>query len=494
MKKSFLNLLTLSTLLLLIASCSNNNSLMLKMIPHDAIAVVEINPSTIAQHLELGMNNGNIQLPKEVESILTPETSKKVNENFQSLTKLNIDLKSNIYLMANLDDATSAITMLVPIKDDKECQQGLSELGKKNQHPIAFTEKEGMQVAIANPQTGIAIHDGIMIAYMPMNGSIDEKKLVDYAKKLYQHDYKSIAEVDKAKEQLSSDHDINLYLNVKRLTTLMGSLNAGFYAQIPLMQYTQEVDAMCYSIDLKDRMVTIEGEVIANEDSDYMKMLNSLSDVEPSNSFLDVQPANANMLMVYHLNGENLAKFQQMEGIGKQIKESGVMGDVDLMEFLKSIKGAISVGFIKDNEGDNFEVVVGIESTNVDYLKKAITQIAQTITGTPFTTNDQETIWNFGTNIVSLSSKSKTVILKYCDNIDIAQAQPLSSNQEVQKLFKGAKSAMWGNYNINGQSLHFDATSNDLKTGSMHFYATDQAGKKMSILCYGNLMNQRLNF
>ncbi|MGM9868352.1 MAG: DUF4836 family protein [Sodaliphilus sp.] len=433
---------------------------MMELIPDNAGTIVSINPAKLIDHTGVKVDdNGKVELPGALGSMIGERDKKELDEAVQKLTKSGIDLSNNLFVYIMNDNATNGeptVYVIAATKDAAETQA----LAEKE---MGITFKNEGDISLA-AQSGffIGIKDDIVI----FGGNV--KDAAADAKKTFEEKENSIANNSDIASVLSEDKDINVYVNYEAALKMAQAAKP----EVAFISgFLSGIKGCGYNVDLSDNEVSVEGKTFVDENADIIKLLNDVKG-DASNSFMEHMPKDANILFSISIKGEKLAEFQSIKPFLESQTGSSMVGNANLTELVKSLNGPIAVGVstggdVKDFKPEKMVGSVVISTSKPAEWKAFLDAMLQLAGGMRY---------QFATE-----AKADMVLVKFGAQTNFA----LNCNDDKAKsIFSNNYIGLCINAKNNGQMLHLECGAESIKEGKGEFYILQSDGNKMPFADY----------
>ncbi|MDO4510244.1 MAG: DUF4836 family protein [Bacteroidales bacterium] len=444
-----LKLTFVATLLVLITSCNQANKQMMELIPEDATAVVAIDLAKVIDHTGVKIDdNGKLELPGALNDMMKAY-QKDVDEAMDQLMKANIDPSAKVFIYSELSDFNHPeVNVLAITKDPGAAKEVIEKESKKK-----FESVDGVDV-LTTGTTAFAFKDN-MIAVIGDAKGVDAK-----VKTIFEKKEKSIVGNEEIMKTMEADADINYYMNYQAYMKLVGQMNP----QAALVQgFFSGYRGVGVNISLADNEINAKSEVFADENSDMVKLLNSVKG-KASADFLEYMPTSAKCIFSVSINGEKLAEFEQVKSVFHMA--SAQMPQADFVELVKSVNGPVAVGIdadVKAFQGSLTGSIVITTSKAADWKALFDQVFSQLGGGAPVQ--------------VTAEAKKDALVVKFGAHSNFTL--DASANKDAASLFDDNFSGFWLGLNVDGMEMSTVAGAEDCNHGDLKFLIKGKDGNKM---------------
>ena len=479
--------LSLAFLLIAVASCSGVDKKMKKMVPKDAFVVATFNPKAIIEHSGAEIADDGVikNLPQNLLAEMSDKDKAQFEEICKGIAKLGVDTDNKIYAYVSMDNMQVPAVVYIPLKSDKDTRKSLED-GALGGEKLKFTEEDGIAFT-GGANVGIALKDDIMMvgATGPMAyGASILDAFKSYAKKQFGADFANITECEGAEDCLDSDNDMNVYMNIQKLSGLMAMFGDKIDPTFAtIMELVSDIKAVAFTSNCADNMMTGESKLFMDDNSDLAKLMKSALTTGDA-SFLQNVPANMDMVSVFNIQGKNIAQFEQVKALLDAMNEDPEMREMNIGSLLASANGPLFVAMdYKEGQfGDLNEVVIGFKTSKPGDFVKLVGNIVRKENVAATLQNNMYAFEVDGAKIDAGVKGNDMAIVKVRAPKAETTTQGAIDAQEASKLFAGAMAASYMKIKVGDYTLCGDNLSKNIKEGTGHFYVLGKDGKKLNFM------------
>ena len=475
--------LSLAFLLIVVASCSGVDKKMKKMVPKDAIAVASFNPKALIEHSGAEIADDGVikNLPQSMLAEMSASDKAQFEEICKGIAKIGIDTDNKIYAYVSMENMQVPAVIYLPLKSDKDTKKALEE-GALGGEKLTFTEEDGIQFT-GGSNMGIALKDDIMMIGATMGGSIQEA-FKSFAKKQYEADFANISECEGADDCLDSDNDMNLYVNMGKVTGLLSMFGDKVDPSFAtIMELISDIKAIAVTSSLADNTLTSEGKLFMDDNSDLAKLMNQALTTGDA-SFLQYVPANMDMVTVFNIQGKNIAQFEQVKALLDAMNEDPTMRDMNIASLLASANGPlfIAADYNGNSIGEVNEMAIGFKTSKAADFVKLVGNIVRKENVPATLQNNMFSFTSDGMKIdAGVKGNDMAFVKMRMPNAEEA-AQGGIDAQEASKLFAGVMVGNYMKFKIGDYTICGDNVCKDIKNAKGQFYVLGKDGKKLNFM------------
>lgn len=469
--------LSLALVLLLVASCSNVDKKLKKMVPKDAFVVMNFNPKALIEHSGAEISDDGVieNLPKSVKEQMGADAERSFKDICKGIASLGVDTDNRIYFYANQDEIP--VVALIPLKNQKDTKEVLED-GISGQK-FSFSEEDGMEIAKTG-NTGIALKDDIMLVGMIQDAGSFARK----AQAKFEADFANISECEGADECLDADNDVNCYVNLSKITGLLTMFAGQLDPQIAsIVQLLGDMKAVAASCNLADNMMTFDGKAFMDDKSDLAQLMNSAFTTGDA-SFLQYVPANADNVMAFNIRGKNIAGFEQVKKLIELMEQDPDIRELKIGQLLASVNGPffVAADLNSNDPGQYNEIVLGFKTSKAADFVRLVGNLVHKA-NVPATVSNNIYSFSMLDGKVDAGVKgSDMAYIKYRSQ----NAEPASRGgidaQEASKIFAGAITGTYSKTKFGDYTLCGDGCAKDTKKSTGHFYILGKDGEKLPLI------------
>ncbi|MBQ2235983.1 MAG: DUF4836 family protein, partial [Muribaculaceae bacterium] len=265
--KSFSHFLIAVVALVVVSSCSNMNKNLQQMIPSDATGVVSIDVPLILEQAGV-KHDDEIELPESLLAIVDENDDNLLCQLFTDLPYMGVDTDSHCYVFFTSKSFSQVV--LVPLDDERKAMDVMSRRVGGD-----FAAHEGLQCAYVEDHFYAVKDHVLMIARVSRLAPIE--KLAHQAAIMYSRNGRDITAVEEVMAHINGEGAVNIYLTMPAVKSLLnGSVTYRELAEkMPLVDIFTESDikAVQARVMLDDKGGKLEAELLADEGSDYVRLL-----------------------------------------------------------------------------------------------------------------------------------------------------------------------------------------------------------------------------
>lgn len=444
-------------LLLMAASCSNTNENLKKIIPVDATGVVSIDVPAILESADM-FEGSDIVIPAALKSIVDENDDAPLCKFITDLPIMGYDTDGKIFVFFTAK--TFASVLLVPLDDE---QMAMNALERRTGN--SFNEVAGLK-CIYNEENFYAVHDNVLF-YGIVSRPVDAVKASKAAGAMLSRNATNILENSEANACLDKDDEINVYMKLDGLRTLMAKNKT--YQEIaqkmPLIEiFTQsDIKFITCDVNIDDKNVNMTAKFNADANSDYAQLLDmTLS--KPSPECLKAIPNSMDYIITMSVKGGNFVKLPQIQQLIQTFTKLPYLGSLNIASILSNVDGPFTVGLARDpNLEGVWNAVLAARSTNPQVIVNGISSFATAMGQAP-EIYDNEYIYQYENKMVKMGTVGNVVYLKML-NYDQNEGN-VYDNPAIRDFFTKSPMGLWvqihdnsvgGNFNF-GFSDKFNAT------------------------------------
>ncbi len=469
-----LNYVASVLMLVLMTACGSVNESLEKMIPADATGVVSINIPSILKKAEM-TNDGRIAVPAELSEVIDGNDAAPLCQALTDLPVMGINAEGKAF--AFFTDKTFDMVLLVPLSDENAARKTIAmRVGAD------FAEVEGLS-CIANRDNFFAVNDGVLFAAR-VNRAAETSKLARVARTMYERKGRSALDVEEMKTSLTSDDDVNAYLQLKCIKSLLkrSKTYKTIAQRMPLVEIFTEsdIEAMECSLLLNDKDAELTTHFKVAENSDYLKLMSTITST-PDAGFLKVIPNSMDYVVAISVNGQQLVKLPQIEQLLTMFGKVPYIGRIDLKSILASIDGPLAVAMAPDPylQGD-WNAVIAAKSTQSEAVLNTISTFAQAMGQAP-EIYDGEYVYQYENKMIKVGISNDVLYLKMLNYEQ--QESHVGDEAAMVALFGGAPVAVAMKAKAGGSDAQFTFSLSDHINGKGRFIpAADEKSATIALL------------
>lgn len=449
----------------ILASCSNANEDLEKVIPADAAGVVSVNVESVLG--KSGMGKGDaFELPEALRAIVDENDDSPLCQLLNDLPVMGINIDSKVYAFFTVKTFGSVVLMSL---DDEDAARKVIE----RRTGADFAQVDGLD-CVYQEDVFYAVQDNILFIGK-VNKPMEVSKPAGSAKRMLSRAASNITEDKEIMACIDAENDINAYLKVDGLKLLLNSSNTycELSRKMPLLEIFTESDVQAYiaSVNLNEHNADLDVKVKVDDNSEYIKLLSSTLST-PSADFLKAIPVSMNYIVAMSVKGNNFVKLPQIEQLVKMFKRMPFIGRLDIESMLSTIDGPVAIGLARDPNLDEWNAVVAAKSTNPEAVVSHISQFASALGQQP-EIYDGEYIYQYENKMIKIGVKEGILFVKmlnyeqtegYAYENDEARTffekSPMGVFVSASKGYGSFKGGLTDMKAINGQFVPADKNAN----------------------------------
>lgn len=465
-------------IVLLLASCSNVNENLEKVIPADAAGVVCINMESVISKSGLINNDSKIELPASLKPIVDENDGSSLNQLLTDLPVMGVNTDSKIYAFFTLKTFGSVIVMSL---DNEDAAREVIE----RRTGADFKEVEGLN-CVYQEDVFYTIQDNTLFIGK-VNKPMEVSKPASTAKRMLSRGSSSIADDKEIKACLDAENDVNAFLRVDGLKLLLNSSNT--YREIsrkmPLLEVFTESDVQAYvaSLNFNEHDAVLDVQVKVDDNSEYIKLLSSTLSA-PSADFLKAIPVSMDYIVAMSVKGADFVKLPQIVQLVKMFKKMPFIGRLDIESMLSTIDGPVAIGLARDPNLDEWNAVVAAKSTNPNAVVGQIAAFASALGQRP-EVYDGDYIYQYENKMIKIGVKEGILYVKM---LNYEQTEGYAfENDEARTFFEKSPMGVYVRSSKGNNGGSFKGGLNDLKTIKGMFVPADKNANStvalLQVLC-----------
>ena len=476
--KSFKAILLWPLLTLVMASCSNVSEKLEKMIPSDATGVVSINVPQILKSASF-INDGKLQVPAELRAIIDENDTSPLCQIIDDLPHMGVNQDSKAYVC--FTSKTFGQVLLVALSDTKLARDVVERRSGGD-----FSTVDGVECIYVKDNL-FAIHDKVLLIGR-VNKPVAVEKAAAAAKAMLNHTQPSITENNDIMKHLEGDAAVQAYLGLKAVKSLLHKSTTynELSQRLPLLDIFVESDiqAMALALRLEERQATLETTIIADENSEYLALVNTLT-AAPDASVLKAVPNSMDYTVSMSVHGAQFVQLPQIKQLITLFKGIPYIGRIDIEGILSSIDGPLTVAAARDPHlAGEWNAVVAAKSTRPDEIVKSIATFATALGQAP-EIYDGEYIYQYDNKMIKMGVTDGVLFVKM---LDYEQTEGYADElPTVRELFGKSSLACFVQTHRGGTDACFEYGMADHLHGTGRFYAKSEAANAsielLKVLC-----------
>ena len=328
----------------LLCSCSSNY---VDVVPHNAKAVVAINPKQLGTDLELGA----------LGKILGVE----------SVEHCGIDLKEKIFLFMAPD---GMLGLVAAVTSESDVEKVFDSLVEKKM-ATDFEDYKGYDFSVVNNSFLVGKSSKALLVMGPSVASdhlVLKRRMAKYLSAESEGGFGSTEMYDRL-----SDIDAALAV-VAQLRMLPENVSVPFSMTLP-KNVPMEKCYVAAAVRKQGKTLSIEGETFSF-DSQTDDSINAMKDkFKPiADSYLNTIPSDRLMSLTCSMSGNDLLNMMRSNNEMRTLL-FGVNTSIDIDKMVRSVDGQIVVGYDDNNDENNFSLLAEVNNmdwiADVDYWKRS---------------------------------------------------------------------------------------------------------------------------
>ena len=398
-----------------VAACNQNNELK-STIPASASAVVSLNIPAITQQFELSGKQSDSQLGMFTDILLHAGVD---NEK-----------KSYVYV----PEKGFKSVWLFKIADENALREYIK--GKWG----CEMEKDSQCEYLIRGEQVYAYHNTMLLIGLLNLGS-DETAVLNNARLGLTAQEENICDIESASDILEDDnHCAGAFINMQRASALVNSSKSfkDLVKSYPPLQLfiDNDLKAITATIDIKDDKAMITTAAVADENSQFMKLLSDITNA-PGSEFLSVVPNTMTSILAMSVNGEQLASLKPIEDMENVVRQMPFMGKFDLRKLIAAINGPLTISAQEDQTfDDEYNYIITAKSDNPRIITEAIKSFYASWGQAPDVYNGEE-IYAYGNKKITVGVTSDKVAYIKMLNYDSTDSA-LGEDKDLCALFESA--------------------------------------------------------
>lgn len=461
--------------ILILASCSNVNDDLEKVVPSDAAGVVTVNVKSVLTKSGIG-NDGDIVLPGALKSIIDDNDESPLCQLLTDLPVMGVNTDSKVYAYFTVKTFGSVVLMAL---DDEDAARKVIE----RRTGADFKHVDGLE-CIYQEDVFYTVQDKILFIGK-VNKPMEVSKPASSAKRMLSGAASSIAEDSEVKACLDAENDVNAFMRVDGLKLLLNSSSTyrEISRKLPLVEIFTESDVQAYiaSVNFNEHDAVLDVKVKVDDNSEYIKLLSSTLSA-PGADFLKVIPVSMDYIVAMSVKGDNFVKLPQVAQLVKMFKKMPFVGRLDIESMLSTIDGPVAAGLARDPNLDEWNAVIAAKSTNPDAVVSHIAAFASALGQQP-QVYDGEYIYQYENKMIKIGVREGILYVKM---LNYEQTEGYAyENNEARTFFE--KSPMGVFVNSSKGFGSFKGGLNNMKSIGGQFVPSDKNANStlalLQVLC-----------
>lgn len=395
-----------AVLLLFAVSCGNVNQELEQMVPDDATGVVCVDVPQIFEKSGM-IKEGKLTFPDMLKRAMAETDESVLSQALADVAKSGINIENKIYLF--FANKTFSTVLLASVDDVEKMEKML-----ERRFDSKFAEHDGVKV-IKKVTTVCALRDGILLL-AELGKDVDTEKAAGIARSIMSRSQKSIFTDNQVKDFFGQGDAICAYLKHDGMMRMLKTATAAgktVSKTSPLALFAESgIDAVKVRVDLLDNEVTLSGDIITDEKSDYSLLMKKVL-TGADNSFLKAVPVSMKYVATASVKGAELLELPQVQQLLKAVKSEPYIGRLDFEGMIESINGPIAVGASPDDtfEGDWNGVLV-VKSTVPESIISHVSRFASAMGQAPQIVKG-EYLYEYNNKAISMGLKEDALYIKF---------------------------------------------------------------------------------
>ena len=461
-------------LALVLASCSNKEESLLRVIPADASGVVAINTQSVLAKCEMLNQDGNFELPQSLKSIVDENDASQLCQILTDIPVLGLDLTSKAYVFFTVK--TFGSVFLASVDDEDAARKAIERRSGGD-----FQSLDGLDCIFVE-ETFYTVYDKILFIGH-VNKPMEIAKAASAARKMLGRMATNITDDNDVMACLQAENDINAFLTQNGLNIMLN--RSSQYREItkkfPLFEIFTESDIQAYicSINLNSDKADLDIKIKVDDNSEYLKLLSTTLN-SANSDFLKAIPESMDYIVAMSVNGMNFVNLPQIKSLISVFSNIPFIGKLDLAGMLSTIDGPVAAGLAHDPNIDEWNVVFAAKSNNQSAVLGYIKKFASALGQHP-QVSDGEYIYEYDNRMINIGVKEGILYVKI---LNYEQTEGYAyENKEALELF--TKSAIGAYGRAQGGHFSLGLIDNTSIHGSFAPDAKDQnaAVALVKVLC-----------
>ena len=375
--KSLKAILLWPVLALTMTACSNVSEKLEKMIPSDATGVISIDVPQILNKASF-IADGKLQVPADLRTIIDENDASPLCQVIDDLPYMGVNQDSKAYMF--FTSKTLGQVLLVALSDPKLAHEVVERRSGGDFNTVGGVE------CIYVKDYLYAIHDKVLLIGR-VNKAVPVEKAAAAAQAMFEHNQPSIAENNDVMKHLAGDAAVQAYLELKAVKSLLhkSATYNELTRHLPLLDIFVESDiqAMTMALRLEERQATLETTIIADENSEYLTLMRTLT-AAPDASVLKAVPNSMDYTVSMSVHGAQFVQLPQIKQLITLFKGIPYIGRIDIEGILSSVDGPLTVAAARDPHlAGEWNAVVAAKSTRPEEILKSIGTFATALGQAP---------------------------------------------------------------------------------------------------------------
>lgn len=429
----------------LASACSSTNDKLESCVPADAIGVVKID---VPQLLEAsGINsNGTIAIPDDLKEVIDNGDDRLLTHLLRHLPKAGINTDANAYMYFTKKTFRSVVLIAL---DDDDATRKLVE----QQSGQKFRKLSGVDFITIKDDAYAIANDILMVGRFNMPTPADDAAKVAHT---VLDGGKSLLEQDDVRKAIDADGAVTAYFEMKGLSSLLKKDETlrELQQKFPLLGIfiDSDIKTITSAIKLDGEAATINTHFHVDKNSEYMDLLN-LTLSKPSNEVLKAIPASMQYIISMSIKGDKFVQLQQMQQMLQLINQQAGLAQVDIGKMLSTVDGPLTIGFLRDEQSDDWNAVIAAESNDPDMAMKHITEFANTMGQEPYI-KDGNYIYEYDNKAVKMGVDGGIFFIKIL-SYDDSQESTAYDLPDIKDFFASKRVGVFAQTSINNKTVGY---------------------------------------
>ncbi|HAP50700.1 MAG TPA: hypothetical protein DCQ56_05725 [Porphyromonadaceae bacterium] len=472
--KSLKAILLWTVLALTMTACSNVSEKLEKMIPSDATGVISIDVPQILNKASF-ITDGKLQVPADLRTIIDENDASALCQVIDDLPYMGVNQDSKAYMF--FTSKTLGQVLLVALSDPKLAHEVVERRSGGDFNTVGGVE------CIYVKDYLYAIHDKVLLIGR-VNKAVPVEKAAAAAQAMFEHNQPSIAENNDVMKHLAGDAAVQAYLELKAVKSLLhkSATYNELTRHLPLLDIFVESDiqAMTMALRLEERQATLETTIIADENSEYLTLMKTLT-AAPDASVLKAVPNSMDYTVSMSVHGAQFVQLPQIKQLITLFKGIPYIGRIDIEGILSSVDGPLTVAAARDPHlAGEWNAVVAAKSTRPEEILKSIGTFATALGQAP-EIYDGEYIYQYDNKMIKMGVTDGVLYIKM---LDYEQTEGYAHElPAVRELFGKSSLACFVQTRQGGTDACFEFGMADHLNGNGRFYTkSDTANATLELL------------
>lgn len=420
-------------LLLVVTACGNMNESLEHMIPADATGVVCFDMPQILKESQL-LSGDKISIPASLQTVVDDNDDALLCKALTDLPVLGLDTRSKAYAFFTLK--TFGRVLLLPLADEDAARKTIAQRAGSD-----FAQVEGIDCIYVEDNFYAIARNTLLVG--AVNVPVEREKAARAAATILQAKARNITDVPEVLQCIHGDAAVNAFFKMDGVRALLkrSSTYNDIAQRMPLVEvFTQsDIKALTCAVSLERDSVTVNTQFIVDENSDYMKLINSTTGA-PDAEFLNVMPSSMEYIMGMSVKGKQFVQLAQIRQLLKAFARLPYIGRLDLAQMLSTIDGPVAVGLARDpNLEGEWNAVIAARCSAPGQVVNTIGKFAMAMGQAP-ELYDNEYVYQYDNKMIRVGAAGKVFYLKML-NYEQTEANA-GDDERLRTLFAASPFAM----------------------------------------------------